>query len=81
MGVAFRELRGGAPGGDYVSRALVDCRGAPIVDTAFMGLTSWGCITIVATITRIDRYTFIGDASVNRELNPAALSKNGIVGA
>jgi hypothetical protein len=38
MGVAFRELPGGAPG-DYLSRTIVDCRGAP-TDTAFMGLTS-----------------------------------------
>ena len=37
MGVAFRELPGGRSGGDYLSRAIVDCRGAPTVDTAFMG--------------------------------------------
>ena len=30
----------GAPGDDYLSRAIVDCRGAPTMDTAFMGLTS-----------------------------------------
>jgi hypothetical protein len=52
MGVAFRELRVGAPGGDYFSRAIVDCQGAPIVDTAFMGLTSWRLITMVSTVTR-----------------------------
>jgi hypothetical protein len=40
MGVAFREMPGGAPGGDYFSRVIVGCRGAPITDTAFMGLTS-----------------------------------------
>jgi len=40
MGVALRELRGGAPSGDYLSRAIVDCRGAPTADTAYMGLTS-----------------------------------------
>jgi hypothetical protein len=40
MGVAFRELPGGAPGGDYFSRGIVDCGGAPVADTAFMGLTS-----------------------------------------
>ena len=28
------------PSGDYLSRAIVDCGGAPIADTAYMGLTS-----------------------------------------
>src|SRR3954451_6837868 len=50
MGVAFRELPGGAPGGDYLSRAIVDCRGAPTTDTAFMGLTSRRWITIAGTV-------------------------------
>ena len=45
-GVAFRELRVGAPNGDYLSRAIVDCRGAPSADTAFMGLTSCRRVTI-----------------------------------
>src|SRR4051794_19455735 len=50
MGVAFRELPGGAPGGDYLSRAIVHCREAPITDAAFMGLTSRRRITIGGTI-------------------------------
>jgi hypothetical protein len=40
----------GAPSGDYLSRAIVDCRGAPTVDTAFMGLTSFRRITIARTL-------------------------------
>jgi hypothetical protein len=52
MGVASRELPGGAPGGDYLSRAIVDCRGAPTADTAFMGLTSCRWITIAKTLAR-----------------------------
>jgi hypothetical protein len=52
MGVAFRGLPSGAPGGDYLSRAIVDCGGAPITDTAFMGLTSCGWITITGMIAR-----------------------------
>ena len=50
MGGAFRELPGGAPGGDYLSRAIVDCRGAPSADTAFMGPTSCRLITITGMI-------------------------------
>jgi hypothetical protein len=42
MGVAFREVPSGAPGDGYLSRTIVDGRGAPIADTAFMGLTSCG---------------------------------------
>jgi hypothetical protein len=39
MGVAFRELPVGAlPVGDYLSRAIVDCRGAPTANV-YMGLT------------------------------------------
>jgi hypothetical protein len=34
--VAYR----GAPNGDYLSREIVDCTGAPTADTADMGLTS-----------------------------------------
>jgi hypothetical protein len=52
MGVAFRELPVGAPGGDYLSRAIVDCRGAPTADTAFMGLTSCRWITIAGKLAR-----------------------------
>jgi len=40
MGVAFRELPSGAPSGDYLSRAVVVCGGAPTADPACMGLTS-----------------------------------------
>ena len=40
MGVAFRELPVGAPSCDYLSRAIVPCRGAPTADPAYMGLTS-----------------------------------------
>src|SRR5271166_5765985 len=49
MGVAFRELPAGAPG-DYLSRAIVDCRGAPVTDTAIMGLTSCEWITTAGTL-------------------------------
>src|SRR5256885_229994 len=31
MGVAFREWLSGAPGGDYLSREIVDCGGAPLM--------------------------------------------------
>jgi len=40
MGVAFRELAVGRSQCDYLSRAIVDCRGAPTADTAYMSLTS-----------------------------------------
>jgi hypothetical protein len=53
MGVAFRELPGGAPG-DYLSRGIVDCRGAP-TDTAFKGLTSCRRVTIAKTLARRQR--------------------------
>ena len=46
MGVAFRGLPVGAPNCDYLSRAILPCRGAPITDTAYMGLTSCRWITI-----------------------------------
>lgn len=36
----FAKWLTGAPGGDYRSRAIVHWRGAPTVDSAFMGLTS-----------------------------------------
>ena len=42
----------GAPGGDYLSRAIVDCSGAPDTDTAFMGLTSRRRVTVTGTIAR-----------------------------
>ena len=46
----FADCLSGAPGGDYLSRAIVPCRGAPITDTAFMGLTSCRWITITGMI-------------------------------
>src|SRR5215218_7397465 len=53
MGAASRELPGGAlPGRDYLSRAIVNCGGAPTADTAFMGLTSCRWITVAGTIAR-----------------------------
>jgi hypothetical protein len=55
MGVAFRELPGGRSGGDYPSRAIVKCSGAPSADTAFMGLTSCRWITIARTLARRQR--------------------------
>jgi hypothetical protein len=48
----FADCLSGAPGGDYLSRAIVDCRGAPTADTAFMGLTSCRWITIAGTLAR-----------------------------
>ena len=36
----FAGCLSGPPSGDYLSRAIVDCGGAPIADTADMGLTS-----------------------------------------
>ena len=33
----FASCLAGAPGGDYLSRAIVDCSGAHTADTAFMG--------------------------------------------
>ena len=46
----FANCLAGAPGSDYLSRGIVDCRGAPTADTAFMGLTSCRWITITGTI-------------------------------
>ena len=56
-GVVFKEspfTNGvlGAPDGDYLSRAILDCTEAPIVDTAFMGLTSGRWIADVNTLAR-----------------------------
>jgi hypothetical protein len=48
----------GAPGGDYLSRAIVNCKGAPTTDTAFMGLTSCRLITITGMLTRAGRKVF-----------------------
>ena len=56
MGAAFREVAGGAPVGDYLSRAIVGGRGAPAVDTAFIGLTSCRWITIAKTLARRRRF-------------------------
>src|SRR5271157_5260032 len=52
MGVAFRGCLSGAPSCDYLSRAIMPCGGAPITDTAFMGLTSSRWITIASTLAR-----------------------------
>ena len=68
----FAKCRSGAPGGDYLSRAIVDCSGAPTADTAFMGLTSCRWITIAGTLAHrrvaveraADRYTLICDEPV-----------------
>ena len=54
MGVAFRGCLSGAPSCDYLSRAIMPCGGAPITDTAFMGLTSCRWITIASTLARRD---------------------------
>jgi hypothetical protein len=51
----FANCMAGAPGGDYLSRAIVKCSGAPIADTAFMGLTSCRWITIARTLARRQR--------------------------
>jgi hypothetical protein len=48
----FASCLAGAPGGDYLSRAIVDCRGAPTAETAFMGLTSCRWITTAKTLAR-----------------------------
>jgi hypothetical protein len=42
----------GAPGSDYLCRGIVDSGGAPIADTAFMGLTSCRLITITGKLPR-----------------------------
>ena len=52
MGVAFRDVPVGAPGCDYLGRGIVDCGGAPVSDTAFMGLTSGWSVTIARTLAR-----------------------------
>jgi hypothetical protein len=52
MGVAFRELPGGRSGGDYLSRAIVDCKGAPMRILRSLGLTSCRWITIAGTLAR-----------------------------
>ena len=56
----FANCLSGAPGGDYLSRAILDCRGAPTADTAFMGLTSCRWITIAGTLARRRRDTATG---------------------
>jgi hypothetical protein len=84
MGVAFRELPIGAPGGDYLSRAIVDCRGAP-TDIAFTGLTSCRWITIAGTLAHrrvaleraADRYTLICDEPLNVRNGSVAGSATG----
>jgi hypothetical protein len=46
----FADCLSGAPNCDYLSRAILPCRGAPITDTAYMGLTSCRWITITGMI-------------------------------
>jgi hypothetical protein len=46
----FADCLSGAPSCDYLSRAIVPCRGAPITDTAYMGLTSCRWITITGMV-------------------------------
>ena len=43
-----------------ISRAIVDCRGAPTADTAFMGLTSCQRVTIAMTLAHRRRECAIG---------------------
>jgi hypothetical protein len=56
----FANCLAGAPGGDYLSRAIVDRGGAPTADTAFMGLTSCRRVTIAGTLTHRRRECAIG---------------------
>jgi hypothetical protein len=48
MAVTFREdlVVEGAPGDAYVNRPAVTARGSTHIDTAFMGLTSSGGVTV-----------------------------------
>ena len=46
----FAGCLSGPPSGDYLSRPIVDCGGAPIADTADMGLTSCVEIAIAETL-------------------------------
>ena len=46
----FADCLSSAPNCDYLSRTIVPCRGAPITDTAYMGLTSCRWITITGMI-------------------------------
>lgn len=43
-------MRIGAPGSDYLRRGIVGCGGAPIADTAYMGLTSCLVGTIMGMV-------------------------------
>jgi hypothetical protein len=61
----------GAPGHDYLSRAIVDGRGAPTADTAFMGLTSCRWITIAAKLAPRRRGAQIGIMPVAVRLSNA----------
>jgi hypothetical protein len=61
----------GAPGSDYLSRAIVDRRGAPTADTAFMGLTSCRWITTAAKLARRRRGAQIGIMPVAVSLSNA----------
>jgi hypothetical protein len=51
----FADCLSGAPNCDYLSRAILPCRRAPITDTAYMGLTSCRWITITGMIAHPQR--------------------------
>jgi hypothetical protein len=77
----FANRLSGAPSGDYLSRAIVGCRGAPTVDTAFMGLTSCRRITIAETLAHGRREhaidivpTAVSLSTRRRPLHPHLLS-------
>ncbi len=63
----FANCLAGAPGSDYLSRGIVDFRGAPTADTAFMGLTSYRRVTISETLARLRR-------RAQRDMLPVAVS-------
>jgi len=54
-GSPFTNCVSSAPGGDYLSRATLDCTGAPTVAAALMGLTSGRWIAVVWTLARNQR--------------------------
>ena len=50
----------GAPRGDYLSRAIVVCRGALTVDVAFMSHTSYHRVTIARMLAHRRRELALG---------------------
>ena len=72
----FANCLAGAPGGDYLSRAIVTCSGAPTADTAFMGLTSCRWITIARTLARRRRVAqpALCDESIDQRPSDAVIS-------